>query len=372
MAYSKYPSWEHRILDFVRDHVGLYLRRDGSEKKPLATQLADMYRLFRYYRHPPHHYLTYELYRRDLGSDVCDFVPPPLLRRFIHRINPPDAAANVEDKKRFARLMQHAGVPSVPVLASVERDGAILDPDDRPLGFPGLLARLRAARRTRVFLKPTFGSEGVGHHVAEIRGDVLQIEGRGADESLLRSILFGDGRFASYLVQPVIEQHELLARLNPAAINTVRIDTFVDGNRIHTNGAVLRIGSGERHTDNWAAGGYLARIDPGSGVVSATATTKAKYGRRTVRAHPKTGFVFGGVVLPYWSEVRALVADAARAVQPLRYVGWDVAIAPDGPLVIEGNHPSDVSMLQYGVGGLRNTPLGRATIALFRPERVSS
>jgi Sugar-transfer associated ATP-grasp len=62
--------------------------------------------------------------------------------------------------------------------------------------------------------------------------------------------------------------------------------------------------------------------------------------------------------LPYWDEVKNLAARAARAVAPLRYVGWEIALTNDGPVVIEGNDPSDVSMLQDGVGGLRDTPLG--------------
>jgi Sugar-transfer associated ATP-grasp len=318
-----------------------------------------LYSLLHCYKHVPHHYLTHELYRRDCETDVRAFIPPPLLRRFIADINPFDAILKVEDKLIFAALMRKAGLAHVPVLAIITRsDGSIRNPQGHSLTYESLIASLQAGGIKRVFAKPTQGANGVGHFVCEVEEDGFGFDGRGRSLQDLLARMFGDGLFDNYILQPVIQQHEVLQRLNPASVNTIRIDTFVLNGEIHHDGAVLRIGGGKACVDNWAAGGYLAKIDLQTGVLSGRAKSKAKYGRLEIRAHPLTGVMIEGLHLPFWEETKRLVQRAMRTVEPLRYVGWDVALTPDGPVLIEGNHPSDVSMLQDGVRGLRDTPFG--------------
>ncbi len=50
-----------------------------------------------------------------------------------------------------------------------------------------------------------------------------------------------------------------------------------------------------------------------------------------------TGIKFEGFKLPYTEEIKALVKKAALVLPDFRYVGWDVCITPDGPLIVEGN-----------------------------------
>lgn len=38
-----------------------------------------------------------------------------------------------------------------------------------------------------------------------------------------------------------------------------------------------------------------------------------------------------------WEEAFALVRGAAPHFLPLRTLGWDIAITPDGPMIIEAN-----------------------------------
>ena len=41
--------------------------------------------------------------------------------------------------------------------------------------------------------------------------------------------------------------------------------------------------------------------------------------------------------LPYWTQTCELIAQAAPHFWPLRTLGWDIAITPDGPVVVEAN-----------------------------------
>ena len=57
----------------------------------------------------------------------------------------------------------------------------------------------------------------------------------------------------------------------------------------------------------------------------------------TYEIHPMTGKRIPGTQIPYWDEVRAMCLSAMHRVPQVRFVAWDVAITPDGPVFIEGN-----------------------------------
>ncbi|MBN9282025.1 MAG: hypothetical protein J0H37_07220, partial [Hyphomicrobium denitrificans] len=44
-----------------------------------------------------------------------------------------------------------------------------------------------------------------------------------------------------------------------------------------------------------------------------------------------------GFRLPDWTLVTELALRAARTFLPLRTIGWDIALTPDGPVIVEGN-----------------------------------
>ena len=56
----------------------------------------------------------------------------------------------------------------------------------------------------------------------------------------------------------------------------------------------------------------------------------------TFATHPLSGTPIVGFHVPYYDRVIAFVDELSREIPEVPYVGWDVAIAPDGPVVIEG------------------------------------
>jgi hypothetical protein len=63
--------------------------------------------------------------------------------------------------------------------------------------------------------------------------------------------------------------------------------------------------------------------------------------------------------LPFWHEVVDL-AYRAHAVFPTRLiVGWDIAILPDGPCVVEGNTRPDLDIHQR----VSRRPLGNRRLS---------
>ena len=62
--------------------------------------------------------------------------------------------------------------------------------------------------------------------------------------------------------------------------------------------------------------------------------------------HPITGVRFEGFEIPFFNEAVDLCKRAAMVVPQVQYVGWDVAITPSGPVIIEGNSFTGYDMPQ--------------------------
>lgn len=147
-----------------------------------------------------------------------------------------------------------------------------------------------------------------------------------------------------YLAEETIRQHPEMDRLCSRSVNTIRITTIVsDRGNVHSLYAVLRVGSGEKDVDNISSGGMYTMLD-GDGVVCSPAfqdKTVAYY-----EAHPLTGVPFQGFRVPFFREAVELCCQAAQVEPRLRYIGWDVAITPEGPVLVEGNNLPGYDMCQ--------------------------
>lgn len=197
-------------------------------------------------------------------------------------------------------------------------------------------------RRHPVFVaKPRDGMCGKG------------VEKRRADELSDAGAWLGHLRESGQaLLEEVIEQHPALRALYPHAVNTVRAVTLSDGDDAQLLYACLRVGAGGGVVDNFNSGGLSVPVDPADGVVRAPALNKRG---DVFERHPDTGVPFRGLRLPLWEESLALVKQAARVVPTVRYVGWDIALTPRGPVLVEGNPfpGNDIVQLYGQVSGSR-------------------
>lgn len=351
----------HRLIRFLNDEIGVYFREDN--KKPLSQQIKELKALKKYYGYIPYQYIKHLLYLTSCEGDIFDYFPPEIVHRYRDRINPREAWSNVIDKRRFSHIMIQNNLPGVAHLFTVRRDGAIRDRNEKEVSFSEFMTHLTELEKSNFFIKPFNGGGGSGIHKMTVRDRCLKINATDIvnDDSLYET-LFLRSVHHEFIIQPEIIQHELLNRINPASINTIRIDTFIhddDDVVVVNNAALLRMSNGYTNTDNWANGGIIVSIDLDTGVLDDFGKTKAKYGRRRVQQHPVSGFRFSGTSIPFWSEVKEVVRSAALILRPLKFLGWDVAIGTDGPILIEANHDFDVFMSQEASRGLRKTPVGK-------------
>lgn len=345
-----------RFYRFISEEIAPYLR--DRDKKPLITQIREMLAIRREYRFLPYHYVTHDLYRRNHDADVLDYLPADLLVAFCLSLNPQEGIGTALDKAQFSRTMRDAGLSALDYFCTLRSSGEMHDFSGTPIDFGQLLASIRGKHR-EIFAKLRTGSCGF----AAFKLAVDELARMGGDG--LRHFLYGKPGVQpahEFMLQRVVVQHPLVASIASSSVNTVRIDTFLDGDSVSFNTAVLRVGSGLQCTDNWATGGFIVKVDLDSGTLRGNGKSKSRYGKRELPAHPLTGIRFDGIVLPFWRELKDLVASAARVMLPLRSLGWDVALTPDGPVLIEVNHDYDIFLSQHGGGGYRRTPFGRALL----------
>jgi hypothetical protein len=206
-----------------------------------------------------------------------------------------------------------------------------------------------AARHPRMIAKPARGEGGAGisiYDTAEIQDFV---EWRA-------SLIKRD----QTLVEQVLEQHERLARLYPDSVNTVRMITYLDPNgTLHVIASVLRIGNGDV-VDNFASGGMFTMLDE-AGVALYPGVDKQS---NVYETHPATGVQIAGFAVPRYDEITDMVAEAARRLPTVPYVGWDIAVTPEGPALIEANHNSSVFQPKPSATGVRIGLLERYRAAI--------
>jgi hypothetical protein len=87
---------------------------------------------------------------------------------------------------------------------------------------------------------------------------------------------------------------------------------------------------------------YAAAIDLVDGSLSAMTGDKPECLSQWYDRHPVTGVAVKGLGVPCWDAVAALAERAHRVTHDRILVGWDIAITPSGPVLLEGNSYPDV------------------------------
>lgn len=162
-----------------------------------------------------------------------------------------------------------------------------------------------------------------------------------------------------FLLEGYIAQHPAMASLCATSVNSLRVITFFDGERLHVLATVLKIGNGG-DIDNFSGGGMYTMLDEtGTARFAAFDESGTSY-----EVHPLSGTSIVGFQVPMFDRVVTMLEEAAREVPAVPYVGWDVAITPDGPVIIEGNPNTGVYQAKPSVSGIREGLLPRYRAAI--------
>ncbi len=321
----------HSILGVAR-----YGRRARSNHgTPLAMQFAQQYRVAVKDRLHPTHFYQFGLYRSDRLPGARHFLPNLATRSLIKAANGRDAEWSKID---FAADCKRLGLPHIEPLTSF-RDGK-LSPEISPADLP----------RGDLFLKPATLWKGLGGERWQYGNDGYSRE----DAKLTGEQFLERARVLSleipYVLQPAIRNHPDLLRINNGSLSTVRVTTgFAKGASTPVFIlAAFRLGTGRAVVDNFTSGGIASGIDNKSGTLGPAIGKDPM--RPPYHVHPDTQQSITGTVLPYWKETVELCLRVHNCFADLAIVGWDVALTPDGPLLVEANLTCCVEILQTSHG----------------------
>lgn len=282
------------------------------------------------------------------GARAEDFLWQPA-RKGVHRLlNPgafPLSASPLKNKYLFAALC---------------RSQNLSHPETLPAGASREDIVEFLHRHDAVILKPNFSSRGRG--IEAWRWQTEQWDGPAhLSHNYLGMIDHVSQRLAAgYLVQRCLKVHPALATLSPGVLPSLRIITCrAEDGKPEATDAVLRLSAGgAQPVDNFAAGGIACVVNSDGQIERAM--IRCAGGFETIDRHPESGAQLAGASL---TDLPAALALAERAHAALgsgfTVVGWDVGMADEGPVLIEGNwNPGGETLQLPGGQGLAARRLG--------------
>jgi len=298
-----------------------------------------------------HGYLPDEAFRFGLFDPnfPSEELPRCISRKNVTKIqkllNPASWASLLRDKSIFYRYCMAVAVP-IPKLYAIffksnagwSYDGSALATRDDWEKF------FRLQLPCEFVTKPAQGAYGQGvNFFSRAEDEFIDASWQSYKTEHLYDALLANLKGDALIIQEQLKNHpELIRFTDTGSLQTVRILTFVDtGGRCHIFHAHLKLILGQSVVDNWQCGlvgNASAAISLSNGFLEpAVIPTSDGSVPRTVSTHPKTGVPFNQFRLPFWPEVCSLVNDTAIKLLPVRTIGWDIAITPNGPVILEGN-----------------------------------
>ncbi len=358
------PWWLRQFKEarrLVRDYAnGVVHGADRWTRLPAAAIAIARAR----WRHGigPRHYALFRL--ADLPPTAWDdfLTDSPSFKDLLRSQSPAAMHAVANDKAAFhAHCVAH-GLPVPPLLAIVGSNGADAAVYD---GVPvvadaGRLTELLARAPSALFAKQLDGTFGEGaFKVDRIGADDYTFDGRrGPAGALFDHLRDGERGRVQWLIQPRLANHAALQPLmSPHGLGTIRVNTCQTSGEPRILYALLKMTVGSNVADNFhggSTGNLIAAIDLDSGWLAparGSARTDWPVIRRVDR-HPDTGAPIAGAVVPLWRDVVDVVLRAQRSLPALRSAGWDIAVTPDGPVLLEVNltYSTDILQVAYGRG----------------------
>lgn len=176
----------------------------------------------------------------------------------------------------------------------------------------------------KVIFKPVYGSQGKGIFSISVEDIDTKLPG-----------FFSKITEKNYICEEYLVQHSKMNEMNPNSVNTIRVISLCDGEKVKIISAALRTATDTNVCDNLSAGGLSATVDIETGIVFTTGCD-TKNNRYIYHPVSKTQIV--GFQIPFWQEVKEMVKTGALRVNKTAIVGWDIAITPEGPCFIEANN----------------------------------
>jgi hypothetical protein len=334
-----------RCMQFARKECGKGLFAQVSDMLSLALGPGKL---------TPTDYYYYRLYDDSQFSDDAKrvFIGKRVQRKIHLKCSTRTWWALVHDKLVCYAMLAGLGAPTAKTVALYHARRNFADvPVLRDAG--ALADRLRGDMPYPFFSKPVTGMWSAGAALVEsfdATGDCLVFP-NGATLAVDDFVGIA-GRFADdgYLFQEPLKPHPAVAAVCGERVSTARIMVALGKDGAEILHAIWKIPVGDNVADNfWREGNMLGLVEAESGRV-----TRVVQGvgpdRREIETHPDTRARIIGIDLPDWDALTSLCLKHAATLSGIRLQAWDIAMCPEGPVVMEVNIGGDVNLPQLAAG----------------------
>ncbi|MDX2157804.1 MAG: sugar-transfer associated ATP-grasp domain-containing protein [Hyphomicrobiaceae bacterium] len=217
-----------------------------------------------------------------------------------------------------------------------------------------------------LFGKPTGAAKSLG---------IVALDGY---DGTTGEVLLGDGRRVSahdlaeeiaaaydtgYLFQERGQPHPEVRALSGDSIATVRVYTLYTEKGPRVFRACWKLPAGRNVADNFWRGNILAALDMETGAIT-RAIQGSGLNQVELETHPDTGARLIDAKVPDWQRLVDLALQGAEILDTMPLLGWDIAPAASGPVLIEANNTPDFRLVQMA----ENRGAYDATLKVFLAE----
>ncbi len=297
-----------------------------------------------------HEYVQYGVYdkTRHGPEDQSRFLTNTLHWPITHICCDMTWQATTEDKWLCSHILSRSDI-------RVPETLAVIDRTER--SYPGT-HNISTASQLRDFMTardslPLFGKENRG--ICSFGAFLAQ----DADENAV--LLKGEGwlKYDDFLDQFVGATPYLLQRLEgnhgffdryTDSLATVRVCILNGKDGVKIPFAILKLPSRDNLADSfWRPGNLACNLDVQSGKILSV-RSKDRLGTTDHASHPDSGESLLGETVPMWDRLLEMVQLCAPVFQPVRYQSMDIAVTPEGPVMIEVNTGGGFDLPQLASG----------------------
>lgn len=329
--------------------LALIIYKD-PRRKSLLRILREMLELTVINRAIPIYYLSRFLYKKETTNYKDYLSNDDLDSLYSDKIHTESVVTILENKIAFAELCEKHGLPTP----------ALLGYSFGNFFYRGKTAsRILGSTDLMEYLNGIFDENKLNSIIAKKAlsyggGNIFKID----RDSMYQDILDLPTSFYhdSYVFQERITNHHAINKIYSHSLNTIRFDmTLDDFGAPFLLGAVIRFGVDGNFVDNRSQGGFCVNMDAEKGLLLKSGFSQMNKGGQTYTVHPNTKFIFEGFQIPYYREALELAKELTKRY-PTALVGWDIAIGEDGPVIIEGNYKTNLTMTEAVYGGYKKHP----------------
>jgi hypothetical protein len=339
-------------------HLWLERRISSSEKMPIRRAPGAIWAAIRHNILPGEYY-AYALWQPERRKNIDNYLYSHEAARIFKFLNRPFRCDPIGDKLAFYEMCITNSLPTPAVLAAFAPTGNLLEfqsgqPPERDL-----------------FVKPRVGLAGHGAELFRWREGAfesdrgLRVGRRGLIDHLVARARCEN---RTLLVQPKLSNHPDLRLDGGQALATARLVTGCSNDRVVAIFGFVYFGRSGRIT---AQHGYVFIIDVASGrLIPARARNSADESRSSLHPTDRSAADLARrspiPILPDWHAAAWHAKRAHQVCQNFVFVGWDIALTDQGPMLLEGN--ANWSADEYQ--SLTGEPLGHTEFANILASRI--